>query len=621
MIPRLLSRPYLTCQVVSLVATLLGLAMTMPLFGQLPTPPKDAGSYPEPVEVPRYLPEAVAASRGMVASAHPLASRTGVDILRQGGNAIDAMLAVQMVLNVVEPQSSGIGGGCFIVYHDAKTGKTHCIDGREEVPAAARREDFLDGRGKVIAEDLTGGLPAGVPGTVAAMWQAHAAWGKLPIARVLEPAIRLADDGIGVTPRLRVSIAVNQARFLRFPASKQVFLHEDGSVPELGEVLRQPDLARTLRLLAEQGPGVFYEGEIARDIVAAVRKAPFQPGKLALEDLKAYRAVKREPVRFSYRGYEIVSATPPSSGGITVGQILGILEQHDLQKIKPGTIEEIELLARAGAAAFADRNAYLGDPDANADLDMRALLEPERIRERAEAAGKLVPGGTVRPGPKPSLRPGPSPIRPDGAPREGEHTTHFSIVDAERNVVSCTTTIEHGMGSGLVVAGRGFLLNNELTDFDLERTTGPNVLDATRRPRRTALTESTTLGGKRPRSSMTPVIVFKEGRPYLTTGSPGGSRIIGVVAQVLVNVLDHGMDVQAAINAPRIDGQNGPLALEVLYPNRADLEEQLRRRGWKVSRQSPWYEAWGGAQGIRLLPDGRLEGGADPRREGAVRGY
>jgi gamma-glutamyltranspeptidase/glutathione hydrolase len=579
-----------------------------PAFGQLPEPPEDAGNYPEPVDVPRYLPAAAVAPKAMVASAHPLASRAGVQVLKDGGSAIDALVAVQMALNVVEPQSSGLGGGCFIVYYDAKAGKTYCIDGREEVPAAARREDFLDGKGDLLAEPMTGGLPVGVPGTVAAMWLAHGRWGQLPMARVLEPAIRLAEEGTGVTPRLQVAVAVHRKRFLRFPASKKLFLHDDGSVPELGEVRKNADLGRTLRLLAEQGPKVFYEGEVARDVVKAVREAPFQPGKMAADDLKGYRAVFREPVRFGYRGHEVVSFPPPGSGGITLGEMLGALEGEDVRKLKPGSVVEIDLLARAGAVAFADRNAYLGDPDWSPGLDMRALLKADHIKARREAAHALRPGDRAEPGGRP-------------AAREGEHTTHISIIDAQRNVVSCTTTIEMGMGSAVVVPGRGFLLNNELTDFDLERATGPNALEAARGPRRTAPGDDRTVGGKRPRSSMTPVIVFRDGKPWLTAGSPGGSRIIGVVAQVLVNVIDHGMDVQQAINAPRVNAQNGPLSLEVLYPKRQELEEALRQRGWKVQGQKPWYEAWGGAQAVRVRADGSLEGGADPRREGAARGY
>jgi gamma-glutamyltranspeptidase/glutathione hydrolase len=594
--------------------------MALPLFfflfacfvvNPLPAQPPDAGNFPEPVDVPRYLPAATTAPKAMVAAAHPLAARAGVQVLKEGGNAIDALVAVQMALNVVEPQSSGLGGGCFIVYYDAKSGKTYCVDGREETPAATRREDFLDARGRVVADPMTGGASVGVPGTVAAMWLAHGRWGKLPMARVMEPAIRLAEDGTGVTPRLRVSIAANQKRFLRFPASKKLFLHDDGSVPELGELRKNPELAATFRLLAEQGPKVFYEGEVGRDVVKAVREAPVLPGKMSADDLKGYRAVYREPVRFTYRGNEVVSAPPPGSGGITLGLMLGALEGEDVAKRKAGSVEEIDRLARAGAVAFADRNAYLGDQDWSPSLDMRALLKPDFVKARREAALALRPGEKAEPGGRPAVE----------ASREGEHTTHFSIIDAERNVISCTTTIENGMGCGLVVPGRGFLLNNELTDFDLDRPTGPNALDAARGPRRTALGDEKTVGGKRPRSSMAPVIVFRDGKPWLTAGSPGGSRIIGIVAQLLVNVIDHDMDVQQAINAPRVNAQNGPLSLEVLYSNRKELEDALRRRGWKVQGQKPMYEAWGGAHGIRVRPDGTLEGGADPRREGAARGY
>ena len=331
------------------LAVLAGVMLVTALPSAMPQPPADAEAYPEPVEVPHYLPPATVTKHAMVSAAHPLAARTGVDILRQGGNAIDATVAVQMVLNVVEPQSSGIGGGCFILYHDAKTKRTHCIDGREETPAQARRADFLDANGKVIDDELTGGLPVGVPGTVAAMWQAHQRWGNLPWVRVFEPAIKLADEGIGVTPRLRISIAANRSRFLRLPTSKAVFLHEDGSLPELGEVLEQRDLARTLRLIADQGPRVFYQGEIAQDIVKTVQGSTSRAGRLTLDDLKHYRAVPREPIRFTYRGHEIVSMPPPSSGGITLGLYLGILEDSDITATKPGSRAEIEAAGPAAA--------------------------------------------------------------------------------------------------------------------------------------------------------------------------------------------------------------------------------------------------------------------------------
>jgi gamma-glutamyltranspeptidase/glutathione hydrolase len=590
--------------------------LTTMTLGQ-PPKPIDPDAFPELAEVPTFLPAAVTAPKAMVAAAHPLAARIGADVLRAGGNAVDALVAVQLALNVVEPQSSGIGGGCFILYYDAKTGQTHCIDGREEVPAGARIEDFRTPQ--VVAQDdlMAGGRAAGVPGAVAAMWLAHGQWGKLPMAQVAAPAIRLAEEGVGVTPRMRGAILFGRARFLHFPSSKAAFLAPDTLAPEIGTVLKQPDLGRTFRILAEQGPKAFYEGEIAKDIVAAVQGSAVHPGRMTLADLAAYRAVPREPVRCRYRGHEIVSMPPPSSGGLTLGLMLGMLEAADVARLKPGSLEEIELLVRVSNAAFADRNAYLGDQDWSPNIPMRALLDPGFVQARRAAALAARPGDKLTPGKLPNHSAPPA----EGNPNEGQDTTHYSIVDADRNVIACTTTIEHGMGCGLVVPGRGFLLNNQLTDFDLTRTTGPNLLDTSRRPRTSALTDNREPAGKRPRSSMTPVIAFKDGKPVLTAGSPGGSQIIGVVAQLLVNVFDHGMDVQQAINAPRVNSRNGPVAVEAMYPDPAALRQALRARGWPVSELGPMFQTWGGAHGVRIRADGTLEGGADPRREGAVRGW
>jgi gamma-glutamyltranspeptidase / glutathione hydrolase len=590
-----------------------GTGMTSPVVQDPPPPPPDAEAFPEPVAAPSLFPKAVRSKHGMVSAAHPLASQAGVRILQKGGNAIDAMVTVQMVLNVVEPQSSGIGGGCFILYYDAHTKQTHAIDGREECPAGARREDFLDPQGRLLKDEerLTGGHCVGVPGTVAAMHLAHQKWGKLPWKDVMEPAVRLAGDGIGVTPRLRWAIDANRKRFVLFPSSKAAFLEPDGTTPEIGKVLKQPDLCRTLGRIAIN-PRFFYEGDIAELIVNAVKSSPVRPGRLTLEDLKNYRPLERKPLRFKYRDYEIVGFPPPSSGTITLAQMLGMVE-----KFGTDDVHALENFARAESVAFADRNAYLGDQDWS-DIPMSRLMEPERIAERLRAFHALKAGEKARPGPAPDGSDAPVPVDQE----EGTDTTHFAIVDANRNIVACTTTIEHGMGSGLVVPEGGFLLNNELTDFDLGRKQGPNMLDTTPRPRKTALNDSTTPGRKRPRSSMTPVIVFKNGQPILTVGSPGGSQIIGVVHQVLEYALDRGLDMQEAINAPRISCRNqGAIALEGHFPNRDLLVQHLQKRGWRVKPLTPGYEAWGGAHGIRLLPDGTLEGGADPRREGAVRGY
>jgi len=582
-----------------------------------PPPPPEAGAFPEPVSVPSVLPQGVITERAMVAAAHPLAARTGVEILRAGGNAIDAMVAVQMVLNVVEPQSSGIGGGCFILWHDRAQAQTYFVDGREECPRAARREDFLGPDGKVLGDTaaMTGGQAVGVPGTVAAMHLAHSRWGKLPWRDLFLPAIQLAEEGIGVTPRLRWAIQANRERLLRAPASRAVFLLPDGSAPEIGQVLRQPDLGRTFRLLAEQGPRVFYEGELAQRIVAAVQEAPIRPGRLSQADLADYRAVLRKPFRFEYRGFTVMAPSAPSSGGYTLALLLAILEETPADERRPGTASFIDAYARAESVAFAIRDNQFGDADFLPAADVEAvshwLSQPETLRAWAKA---------VQPGKRWRLPAAAEPSQ--GAPTEGENTTHFSIVDGDGNVVACTTTIEHGMGSGLIVPGAGFLLNNELTDFDLHRARGPNALDAQRRPRRTAVEDAHLQGGKRPRSSMTPVIVFRGPEPVLTLGSPGGSQIIGVVGQVLTGVLDHNLDMQAAINLPRVSCRNrGSIELEGHYPERSAMAERLQALGWPLRPLIPGYEAWGGAQGIRRRADGRLEGGADPRREGAVRGY
>ncbi|MFO0812333.1 MAG: gamma-glutamyltransferase [Gemmatales bacterium] len=574
--------------------------------------PPDTETYPEPSEVPGSLPTAVRHKTAMVAAAHPLAAKIGSDILQAGGNAIDATVAVQMALTVVEPQSSGIGGGCFLVYYDAKTKKTHCIDGREETPTGASREAFLTSNGRVVKDAITGCRAAGVPGTVAGMYLAHQKWGKLAWKQVLQPAIQLAEGGIGVTPRLRDAITANRARFLRIPSSKAQYLEgPSGTVPEIGTVLRFPDLARTLRLIAEQGPAGFYQGETAERIVDAVKSCPIARGSISLDDLKNYRPIERDPVSFLYRDYRIVGMPAPSSGTITLGIILHCLAGISPEQRPLHTTAGIDAWARAESIGFADRNAYLGDQGWTKDYQMNYLLAPSRLDQRRQAFDKLASGTKATPGELFNLQPSPR----SNNPTEGENTTHFSIVDSGRNIVSCTTTIEHGMGCGVVVPGAGFLLNNELTDFDLSEATGPNAIDASRR------TIDGRSAGKRPRSSMAPLIVFKDDQPIMSVGSPGGPVIISIVGQTMLNVLDGQMDMQQAINAARSSCRNASLNVEGMHRNRPELVKQLVAKGWKIADLKPGEAVWGGAHGIRLLPDGTLEGGADPRREGVVRGY
>lgn len=587
---------------------LLSLLFTTMLHAQ----PPDTDIHPEPSDLPGFLPSATRYKTAMVAAAHPLAAKIGTDILRAGGNAIDATVAVQMALTVVEPQSSGIGGGCFIVYYDAKTRKTHCYDGREETPAGAKRADFLNAQGKVVAGAMTGCRAAGVPGTVAGMYLAHQKHGKLPWKQLIEPAIRLADGGIGVTPRLRDAIIANRGRFLKIPSSKAQFLEGDaGRVPEIGTVLRFPDLAHTLRRIAEQGPAGFYEGETADLIVKGIKNCPIAPGHMTLDDLKSYRAIERDPSDFYYGDYKLVGMGPPSSGTITLGIIFACLQGIPPAERQLSTSAGIDAWARAESVGFADRNAYLGDQDWLKTFQMKNLLVTSRLDQRRQAARELQPGKRAKPGPLSGQEATPR----SNNPTEGENTTHFSIVDADRNVISCTTTIENGMGCGVVVPGAGFLLNNELTDFDLDQATGPNALDPGRR------TINGRQAGKRPRSSMTPLIIFQGDKPVMTVGSPGGSLIISIVGQTVLNVLDHQMDMQQAINAARSSCRNSSLQLDGMFKNREVLVNELQARGWKIAELKPGNTVWGGAHGIRILPDGTLEGGADPRREGAVRGY
>jgi gamma-glutamyltranspeptidase/glutathione hydrolase len=591
---------------------LLILGLSLALAAQ--PPPDDAELFAEPGAPPAEQPKPTYARQAMVAAAQPLAARAGVEIMKRGGTAIDAAVAVQFVLNVVEPQSSGLGGGCFILYYEAARPAVHGIDGREETPRGARRENFLDDQGKVRKDALVGGAAVGVPGCLAAMYFAHERFGKLPWAELFQPAIHLAEGGHGVTPRFRMAIDANRERFLRMPSSAALFLRPDGATPEIGDLLKNPDLARTLRLIAAQGPPVFYEGELARMVVAAVRQAPLYPGSLSMDDMRGYRAIIRETVRSRHGTYEIVGMPPPSSGTLSLGEILDLVSTLEPHQRRPGSAAAIDAFARAESVAFADRNAYLGDP-AFSDVPMLKMLEPARLAERRQVFAALKPGQRAKPGGLPG-----APGEPGAAelnPLEGGNTTHFSIVDPYGNVLALTTTIEHGMGCGLVVPGGGFLLNNQLTDFDLDKTSGPNALENRRVPRPGGGDM-----GKRPRSSMTPIIVFKDGKPYATLGSPGGSQIIGIVAETLIGLLDHDLDMQAAINLPRSSCRNrGKLKLEAHHPNRVQLVKELEALGWPVEAITRGYEAWGGAHGIRLLPDGRLEGGADPRREGAVRGY
>ena len=536
----------------------------------------------------------VQAREFMVAAAHPLAAEAGHAVLAAGGSAADAAVAVQAMLTLVEPQSSGLGGGGFVLHWDAATGDLTTYDGRETAPLAAGPDLWLDADGAHMAfwTAVVGGRSVGVPGTPLLLETLHARHGRLPWADLLAPAITLAEEGFAVSQRLASSIA--GARDLdRFEPTRSYFFDADGAPLAEGTLLRNPDLARTLRIFAEEGAAPFYTGAIAEEIVATVRAAD-PPGLLSLEDMAAYTVVERPPVCIAYRAHQVCGMGPPSSGGLTVGQMLGMLEAFDLAALGPG-VASTHLLLEAARLAFADRNLFMADAD--------FVDTPEGLLNRAylaERAALIDPGrsmGVAAPGDPPweearARAPDPGPDR--------RGTTHFVIVDADGNAVSATTTIEAGFGSRLMTGG--FLLNNELTDF----ARAPEV-DG--RP-----VANRAQGGKRPRSSMAPTIVLRDGRPVILTGSPGGAAIIPYTARSIVALLDWGLDPQAAAALPHAVTFNGPVFLEPAE-GVGELYRALDALGHEVTIR----DLNSGLHIIRITEVG-FEGGADPRREGVVLG-
>lgn len=540
----------------------------------------------------------------MVSAAHPLASAAGLEMLERGGSAVDAAVAVQLVLTLVEPQSSGIGGGAFLVYWNEDKRQVETWDGRETAPASVTPRHFLkpDGTPMSFFEAVVGGHAVGVPGVVAMLADAHEEQGRLPWADLFEPAIRLAEGGFEVTPRLNKLINWSPA-LPRMPVVSEYFFKpgekdEDGNpVPlDVGMVLANPAYAKTLRTLAEQGPRAFYEGEIAREILAAVNTAPVNPGGMTAADLAAYKPIKREPVCAPYRTYTVCGAPPPTSGGTTVLQILGLLESFYMQNAEPQSADAIHLISEASRLAYADRNLYLADPDF-VDVPLEGMLDRSYLRLRSR---QIHPDQTSSKDPLPAGRPaGSSAAYVPADPKPAHSTSHFVVRDDWGHVVSMTTSIEAPFGSHMMAGG--FLLNNQLTDFSFRPARdGKPVAN---RPE----------AGKRPRSSMSPMIVLDEnGDFYAAIGSPGGSRIIAFVAQSLIGILDWNMSVQDAIDMPRHVHRNTTLELEG-NTFISTLADGLRARGHAVEVK----EITSGLHGLRMVGDD-LEGGADPRREGVV---
>ena len=543
-----------------------------------------------------------------VASGHALASDAGAQVLARGGSAADAALAVQAMLALVEPEGSGPGGGCFILYYEAATGKVTAIDGREELPAAARPDMFLDEKGQPLEDIFSGGLPVGVPGTVAAMDELHRRFGRLPRNELFVAAQETARTGFPVGPDLAFELELQADRLRRFPATRKIYFHEDGRPYALGDTLRNPDYAEFLRMW---GSGLQFYHALASELEKAVKRAPFRPGHLNAQDVRNYRPVEREVIWGDYRGWRLATMPPPTSGGITLLEILEILETReplagDVFHDDSILVEHLDRLARASRVAFADRGAYLGDPDWSPDIHMPGLLDPDFIAERAKAA--FDPEGDLT-------------LRAE-AGQLGGHTTHFSIADAEGNLLSCTTTIEQLFGSGMVLPHFGFLLNNQLSDFNWfpSDPPAPNDADPSRRELIRNLRHPVTPAGKRPRSSMCPVILFDPDGYPLALGSPGGSRIIGTVASVVTALVDLDLSLEEAVAFPRLHCRNSPVDLESRGWNRAALADSLRARGWPVAPAYRWPLYQGDVNAVRVHPFGVKEAVSDPRRDGQPAG-
>ena len=541
----------------------------------------------------------VKAGRHMVSTANPHASKTGLEILKRGGNAIDAMVAIQTVLGLVEPQSSGLGGGAFLVYFDAEREKLTTYDGRETAPAKATPDMFLDDNGQPLGffDAVVGGRSVGTPGTVKLLYETHKKYGKLDWKEVLQPAIELAENGFKVSPRLHALITRSAESLYQYETTRNYFLSEESVPLFVGTLIKNQPYSDTLKAIASGGADAFYKGDIAKRIVKTVQNAKGNPGRLSLEDLANYEIKQREPVCYRYRDHNVCGMGPPSSGALTVGQILGLVEAYDLGSYGAGSLESWRIMGDATRLAFADRGLYMADNDF---VKMpKGLLNRTYLWERTQTliGEKALTDDEVFPGKPPFDHA--MLFAPDQS-LELPSTSHFSIVDAEGNVVSMTTTIENGFGSRLMVDG--FLLNNELTDFSF-------VPEVDGKPVANAIEP-----GKRPRSSMAPTIVLKDGKPVLAVGSPGGSRIIPYVAKTLIAWLDWEMDIQQAIELPHLANRFGTYDLEK-GTAAEKFAEPLEKLGFTVNIR----DLNSGLHGIEITPEG-LQGGADTRREGLAIG-
>ena len=534
----------------------------------------------------------------MVSVANPYAAKAGAKILAKGGSAADAMVAIQTVLGLVEPQSSGLGGGAFLLWFDAMSGQIITLDGRETASRHVTSELFQDEFGKPIRfyDAVVGGRSVGTPGIPALMLEAHQRWGKLEWRALFKDGINLAESGFTVSPRLSMLVARDQKRLSRFATTANYFF-PNGEPIEAGQILKNPSYAKTLASIAFDKGHSFYEGKIAKDIVYTVQFASENPGKLDQLDLKEYRVKERPAVCIDYRGYNVCGMGPPSSGGLTVGQILGMLEHYDLRLMGHKSAEVWRLIGDASRLAFADRGRYMADSD-YVPVPVKGLLDSDYLRTRASLLNRISSLDEVLPGNPPSQV---GLLFSEDQSKELPSTSHISIVDQYGNALSMTTTIENVFGSRLMTEG-GFLLNNQMTDFSF-RSHKDGIPIANR-------VEPL----KRPRSSMAPTILLKERKPKLVIGSPGGSRIIGYVVQAIIAHVDWGMNVQQAVSMPHLVNRFGTFDIEKGTIAEV-MASQLMEKGFKVKLRG----LNSGLHAIAISSSG-LIGGADPRREGIVIG-
>ncbi|WP_311222834.1 MULTISPECIES: gamma-glutamyltransferase [unclassified Acidovorax] len=536
----------------------------------------------------------VVAKNGMVATEQELASRIGLDILQQGGNAVDAAVAIGFALAVALPNAGNLGGGGFMVVHDAKTGKNVALDFREVAPQAATRDMYLDAQGNVVnGKSLYTHYAVGVPGTVAGMEHALKSWGTLPLAKVIAPAAALADKGFPVSETLAKILQQEKKNMGQWPATRAIFW-KNGEPLRAGDKLVQKDLAQSMRLIGQQGAKAFYQGSIAQKIAAETKP---HAGALTLADLRDYKVVERMPTTGTYRGYDIVTMPPPSSGGPHLVQILNMLEPLPLAQWGANSAQTIHYLAESMKLAYADRSEYLGDPDF-----VKIPLKGLTSKAYAAQLGKTIDANVARSGK--SIKPG------QPQPYESDQTTHYSVVDKAGNAVAVTYTLNTNFGSGIVAKGTGILLNNEMDDFSAK----PGVANAYGLVGGDA---NAVAAKKRPLSSMTPTMVLKDGKPVLVTGSPGGARIITAVLQTVVNTIDFGMNPAEAASAPRVHHQWTPDELRIEKGLSPDTIALLKAKGHNVQLKA----SMGRTQTIQLR-GGALYGYSDPRNpDGKTLGY